>query len=223
MLVGPFQVVPAAEARQGDDGPDEFHPIFRDQRQRRQGGEGVLLLLPEDPGPKFGLGGMQGNGDLDGPVGGQLLEECRVQHTGIRREAQRVVNKLPTDEVEDLEEPRVQKGLPLGNAAGEAVAEPDGVIGIRHGTDLELDVLDVPKETAGDREGVEVVGAEQAMSIADGADGKLIGRAVSREPLQDEWAEIEGVISGPRSLGSLYRDRYDDARIFRVCRFQCHV
>ena len=116
----------------------------------------------------------------------------------------------------------MQKGLPLGNAAGKAIAEPDGVGRIRHRTDLKLDVLEVPKETANDREGVEIVGTEQALGIADGADGKLIGKAVSRKPLQDEWGESEGLISGPRSLGSLSRGRYADAQILRVCRFQCH-
>ena len=222
MLVGQFQVVPTAEARQGDDGPNEFHAISLDQRRRLESGEGVLLLLGEDPAPKCGLGGMHGNGDLNRPVGGQFLEEYRVQHRGIRREAKRVVKELPTDEVKDLEEPWVQKGLPFGNAAGQAVAEPDGVVVGLHGAELELDVLDVPKETAGDREGVEVVGAEKAMRIADRADGKLIERAVCREPFEYEWAEGEGVISSPRGLGSRHRGRSDEAKIIRFYQFRCH-
>jgi hypothetical protein len=222
VLVCSFHIAPAAEARQGDNGPDEFHPIFRNQRQSGEGGKGVLCLLPENPGPKVWLGGMHGNVDLDRSVGGQLFEECRLQHTGISRKAKRVVNKLPTNEAENLEEPRVEKGFPLGNSARKTIAEADRVVVGLHGTDLELDVLDVPKETADDREGVEIVGAEQAMSIADGTDGKLIDRAVTYEPFEYKWAESEGIILGPRRRRSHFRGRYEDARILRFCWFSCH-
>ena len=89
-----------------------------------------------------------------------------------------------TDHPQNVEELRVQEGLPLGNPAGKAVAEVYGlpIVLIRQ-RKLQFDVLDVPEKPPGNGKGIHVVRTENAAAVADGADGQLGQRPAAGEPL----------------------------------------
>jgi hypothetical protein len=147
------------------------------------------LVLLRKIRPERRLRRVQGDVDLQRPVGGQGSDQRLLQQGGVGGEVEAVGQEPFPHQVHDREETGVEEGLPLRDPARQGVAQVDAAsVRGRHQGELELDVLHVPEEVLLEGKGVHPVGAEEAAGIAGGAEGKLLRRLSGREPFLEKGA-----------------------------------